>query len=494
MVTQKVLKGSVWLFSIRIISNFLGIATTIVVARFLAPEDFGIVAIATTIQIILMSISELSMSHALIYEKNVTKEHLNTAWTMSLIRGVLIFLILGLCSGVLEKFYETPGLKLILIALGCGVLLRSVSSPALVLYQKELNFKQEFLINFFAKIVSFVFSIWIAYEYQTYWALVFGMLLSDFVHCSTSYLLAPYLPKLSVSKFRSMLSFSGWMTLSNVVNTINWNFDNLFIGKMISEKALGLYKMGNNLALLPSRELTIPLRQLLFPSFSMIKNDANRVFNAYRRSQSLTSFIVIPSGVGLACIAEPLIPMVLGSKWIDAIIVVQVLAIVFAVQSLVTLVNPLAMAFGRTKTLFYRDMLMFGIRLPLVVVAAIYWGLEGIVWARAISAATSILICIALIREIIGYGFSHHISSNWRIFVSCCVMVLFIFFVSHSVLAKQLLNFQYLYILMLIVCGGGIYLSTVYLLWYVSGKPQSAEQELLALVKSFYRKLGKKHE
>tara|TARA_Y100001937_G_scaffold108050_1_gene151321 strand:- start:215 stop:634 length:420 start_codon:yes stop_codon:yes gene_type:complete len=139
-------------------------------------------------------------------------------------------------------------------------------------------------------------------------------------------------------------------------------------------------------------------------------------------------------------------------------------------------------------------MLMFGIRLPLVVVAAIYWGLEGIVWARAISAATSILICIALTREIIGYGFSHHISSNWRTFFSCCVMVLLIFFLSHSVLAKQLLNFQYLYIFVLIVCGGGIYLTTVYLLWYVSGKPQSAEQELLALVKSFYRKLGKKHE
>ena len=304
MVASKVITGGIWLFAMRLISNFLGITTTIVVARFLSPEDFGIVAIATTIQIILMSVSELSVSHALIYEKKVTKAHLDTAWTLSAIRGVLVFAILFILSGILEAFYDTPGLKLILIALGVGVVLRSLSSPALALFQKDLIFKQEFLINFFAKIVSFVFSIWIAYKYETYWALVFGILLADFVHCITSYFLAPYMPRFNLSKFRSMLSFSGWVTLSNVINTINWNFDNLFIGKVVGEKALGLYKMGNNLALLPSRELTIPLKQLLFPSFSMIKDDMNRIVKAYKRSQSLTSFIVIPGGIGLACVAH----------------------------------------------------------------------------------------------------------------------------------------------------------------------------------------------
>lgn len=492
MVASKLITGGIWLFAMRIISNFLGITTTIVVARFLSPEDFGIVAIATTIQIILMSASELSVSHALIYEKNVKKAHLDTAWTLSAMRGVLVFAILFLLAGILETFYDTPGLKLILLALGGGVILRSLSSPALALFQKDLIFKQEFLINFFSKVISFVFSIWLAYKYETYWALVFGILLADFVHCIASYFLAPYFPRFNLSKFRSMLSFSGWVTLSNVINTINWNFDNLFIGKVVGEKALGLYKMGNNLALLPSRELTIPLRQLLFPSFSMIKDDKSRIVKAYERSQSLTSFIVMPGGVGLACVAELLIPVALGSQWLDVIFIVQVLAVVFSVQSLVTLVNPLAMAFGKTKTLFYRDLLMFGIRVPLVVVAAIIWGLEGIIWARAISAGSAILISIGLIKSIIGYGFLSHLSSNWRTFVGCCAMVLVTFFVSDYVIAKQLVNSQYLSIFLVIIFGVFSYFTTVYLLWYISGRPQSPEQELKDIFISVVKKSRKK--
>ena len=114
---------------------------------------------------------------------------------------------------------------------------------------------------------------------------------------------------------REFFSFSAWLTAGQIVNTLNWRFDYLLIGKMLGGTALGYYSVGSNLAMMPTREATAPLTQTIYPGFSSIRDDPARLAAAYQRVQALVAAIALPAGIGVAVIADPLVRLTLGEKW-----------------------------------------------------------------------------------------------------------------------------------------------------------------------------------
>jgi PST family polysaccharide transporter len=481
------LKGAAWLSGARLATNILATISTLVLARLLLPADFGLVALGTTTLGILTSITNISLSEALVQHRDPSHHHFHTAWTLNLLRGVLIGAVFALIAVPVARFYSDERLANVMFALSGSAILNGLENPRAIMLTKQLIFWQQFLLQVSQKLVALIASVLIALVYHSYWALIGGILLGQFVGVLVSYSVLPFRPAFSIAHARELFSFSIWLTLCEAINAINWNFDQLLVGKFLGKTALGYYSVGNNLAAMPSREATTPLTSTLFPAFSNLAHDPVRLATAYQRAQAMVAAVALPAGVGMALIADPLVRLAMGEKWLPAVVAIRILAAVFAFQSLGTLAQPLAMAAGRTQLLFKRDLQAFLYRVPLVIVGLYFGGFAGVLYARAVVGTTGLLFNTNVVTKVTGLSLWQQLRPNIRAVASVLLMA--------AVLAPMdafsdkgsghwtiVLNLG-----VLIATGAAVYGVATFILWRVMGRPQGPETEVMQVVSKVWR-------
>lgn len=481
-VSGRLIKGSAWLSAARAIVNALAMLSTILLARLLVPEDFGLVSLAMTFLMIVTSVTELSLSMALVRHEAPTPEHFDTAWTLNSLRGLIIGALFAAAGWPVALMYGDDRLVGIMAVLGLSVFISGLTNPRSVMLQRDLIFWQEFVLNVVQKFAGFVVSIAIAYFYRTYWALLIGLVMAQITNVAVSYMILPYRPRIGFRHFRDLMSFSIWLTGGQIVNTLNWRFDYLLIGRALGMSALGHYSVGSNLAQIPTRETTAPLTKVIFPGFASIRENPARLASAYQRAQSLVTAVALPAGIGAALIADPLIRLAMGEKWEPVIFVIQVLASVFALQTLGSLSEPLGMAQGETRLLFVRNVQMLLIRIPLIVVGMLLAGLEGIVIARVCSGLISMFLCMRLVRRFTGLSVRQQLAANTRALVSVAAMAGAVILVSpllpHGADTMALIS----KIMAIGVVAAVTYCSTSFLLWIAMHRPSGPEREVQQLI------------
>lgn len=478
---QNLARGVAWVAGARILVNLIGLASTLLLARLLVPDDFGLCAVASTIVAIVGAITELPLGAALVQHRSPTEQHFDTAFTLGLIRSSGLAIIIALIAWPLSVIYQEPRLFYVVIVIAASSALSGMVNPRLVILTRRLSFWQDFLMQVSTKIFGFVIAIFLAVTFRTYWALVLSGVGSQILNVILSYLFIPYRPRLSLYHWRELMNYSIWMTFGNAVNAINWRSDSLFIGYMLGNGPLGYYTFGDNLASLPTREASAPIAQTLFPAFSRLQDDLPRLRAAYQNSQALLCAIVLPLGFGFAVLAKPLIAATVGAKWMPASLIVQVLAGVFALQTLSSAVHPLAMALGETRLMFRRDLYNFAIRLPLIIVGLLLGGLSGVVFARFISGNISTIINMTFVKKIIGVSIFDQIAVNMRSFLATAIMSVVIGILLPYLYLCNLGEFEIL--VCEVVLGGVTYACVLILAWLISGRPMGAETELLSLLK-----------
>jgi lipopolysaccharide exporter len=486
-VRSRLLKGAVWLSGARLASNILATIGTLFLARLLLPSDFGLVALGTTTLSILASITNISLSEALVQHRDPSHHHFHTVWTLNLLRGVLIASVFALIAVPVARFYSDYRLENVMFALGGSAILNGLENPRAIMLTKQLIFWQQFMLQVSQKLVALITSVLIALIYHSYWALIGGILLGQLVGVIVSYAVLPFRPAFSIVHARELFSFSIWLTLCEAINTINWNFDQLLVGKFIGKTTLGYYTVGNNLAVMPSREATAPLTGTLFPAFSNLAHDPVRLAAAYQRAQALVTAVALPAGVGMALIADPLVRLSMGEKWLPVVFVIRILAAVFAFQTLGSLAQPLAMAAGRTKLLFKRDLQAFLYRVPLVIVGLYFGGFAGVLYARAIMGTTGLLFNTNVVTSVTGLSLWQQMRPNMRAVASVLLMAAVLVPMDafsdkgsgHWTIALNLGA--------LIAAGAAVYGVATFILWRVMGRPEGPETEVMQLVSRVWR-------
>lgn len=478
-LSERLVKGSLWITASRGLVNFLGFVSTIVLARLLVPADFGLVALGTTMLAIVNAVTNLSLSQALVHHRNPTDDHFHAAWTMGAARGLLIGLLFSAAAIPASRFYGDPRLAGVMHALGFSVFLSGLVNPRRIMLQKDLVFWQDFVLNVSQKLIGVVVSVAIALIWRNYWALVLGTIAGQVANVLISYTVLPFRPRPVLKHLRELWSFSAWLTMSQVINTINWRFDQLLIGKFLGKADLGYYTVGSNLALLPTREATLPLTQTLFPAFSRLADDPERLRKAYQRAQAMVTAIALPAGVGVALVARPLVELAMSPKWLPAVAVIQALASVFALQTLGTLSQPLGMALGRTRLLFTRDTQLFFIRLPFIIAGMYLYGLQGMVLARVLTGTLAIGANLMIVRKLIGLSILEQLGANVRSLVSIATMaagVLVLRNQFHDSPTKLGLLGE---VVSAAALGAVIYFGTTMALWLLMRRPAGPETEFM---------------
>ncbi|RYG81647.1 MAG: lipopolysaccharide biosynthesis protein, partial [Alphaproteobacteria bacterium] len=343
-----------------------------------------------------------------------TDDHFHTAWTLNACRGLALAALMGAAGHPLASLYNEPRLEWLIYALAFSVMIGGLTNPRIVLLSKQLVFWQDFLMSVSERLVAVIVSIGVALYFRSYWALVAGAVAGQFAAMLISYAILPFRPRIVWNRARELWSFSIWLTLGQAMNTINWRFDQLLIGHYLGRSVLGAYAVGDNLAQIPTREAIAPLTHTLFPAFSRIAEDKPRLAMGYQRAQALVTAIALPVGVGFGLLAEPLVLAMMGEKWRAAIPIIQALSAVFAFQTLGSLVQPLGMATGATRSLFQRDLLMFVLRLPVIIGAMLIWGLTGLIYARVVTGLTAAVVNMTLVRRLTGLTLTVQLLANLR--------------------------------------------------------------------------------
>lgn len=478
----QMMRAASWLAGTRIAVNAIGALSSIILARLLLPEDFGLVAIALATQAVVSAMLAMSPGSALIREARVGKSHVNTSWTLTILRALLVALVLGGCSWPLALIYDDPRLIPILWVIGLTIFVGGFRNPALILYQRRLVFWQDFFIQVPAKLASIAVAVAVAAYTGSYWALVVGTLVTECTSVAASYAVMPYRPRFTLRRFSTIWAFTQWLSLTDIVQTLNWRSDDFLIGGILGQTKLGAYSIGNQFAAMPVQELATPLTQTLYPAFSTFRADLGHLRRTFIDVQRLLVAVALPVGFGLALVADPLVRVVLGPEWTDVIIVIQLLSPLFAMQVFGHPCRPVALSLGATRPLFHNALLGITVRLPLLIGGLLLFGLPGVVAARVLSGLFGLFLLMLLARRLLGLGFRDQITPAVRSFASLAVMVMGVggWTMLHGWAGPETQT-VYFQLAGTVTAGAVLYIGTHALLWSAAGRPPGAESDILAL-------------
>lgn len=482
------LKGAAWVSVGTLVVNALGFVSLIALTRILMPDDFGLVAIAASLAQIIGLVLQLSLGQALIQRKNVEPAHFHTSWTLGMARGFFIAALLALSAPFVAHFYGDERLTDLLRFLALAPLISGFSNPKLVVFQRKLDFKQATALSIAEKLTVFAFSVGIAIIYQSYWALVAGTVAGTFVTTALSYTFIRYRPRFAISKWKDLLSFSIWLTLGTWVQAINWRSTPLLLGYFLPVPILGQFRVGNQVIEKTVDEAIRPIKALLFPAFSRLQDKNERLRQSYLRSQGTICLITYPVAAGIAVLAEDLVRLAMGEKWLLAVPVIQILAVSRLFRTIHN-VRAVAMASANTKELFYRNLAVFCIRWPMALAGmAVFWGdtymmLIGAMLGQFGSAVISMGLNVSLIAKISEVSLRDHASIVWRPLIAITAMVAVVMLAGQALPTITELFALALRILVLAALGATAYLGTLFAIWVLQGRGDTVEKELVLIIR-----------
>lgn len=492
---RAVLQGAVWMGSARIIVNLTAFASTIILARLLTPSDFGLVAIATAAAAVVASVSELSLTQALIKFDDPTDDDYHSAWTLNLLRGTALCIALLALAPALVTAYSEPRLLDVLAVIAMTAAIRALENPRIVTFRRALDFRPDFQFDVAEKLASFVIAVAMAITLRSYWALILASLAGTVARIVLTYVKMPYRPRLRLTRWRALMSFSIWLTLAEVVKTINMAAVPLIAGALLPTGAVGQYSLGERVASMPVRESVGALQAALFPAFSRMADDLPRMRAAYIRAQAMTSLFAVPMGFGLAALAEPLVQLLIGENWLPAVPVIQAVAIASSIMAIQNAL-PLAMATGDTQMLFRRNLRNLVVQIPLIASGLVIGresaigGLAGLSIALVLSVAINTLLNLLLVRKLVASPLREQLALAARPMIASMIMFAMLTSMAAYLTVRGGQPASFLDLTVLVGSGAFVFGASLFLLHAVFAGPGSAEREFTNIVLSSLRKVG----
>lgn len=473
----------------RLISRVIDLVTMLIFARLLTPTDFGLVAISMTIVLILEAALELPLSQALVRLPEIKPSYYDTAFTLAIIRGVLLCVLVCGIAYPFAAFYHHKALVPLMQVLSIAPAARGMLNPHMAQYAKDLNFKYEFRFELVSKVVAFAVGAGAAILTHSYWAIALCTVAAPVVFAGQSYFVAPYRPKLTLADWRIFSGFLGWISLSQIVLAINWQSDQLLLGKLMRPLQLGLFSAANNVTNIPLTALFSPVLRPLLSAFSVLTDEPARLRANYQTAAAAVVTIAMPLLVGQSAVAGPTVILLLGDKWLGAIPMVHWLALSLLPLPFGMLITPLGMALNETQALLWRNLFQMCIKLPLVIVGALMFGFFGVIAARLISEAITAVFCMVTVRRLIG-------ASVFSQFAACSRSILAVIFMAAvmAICAPWLVFGSSTLQVLAELCGnilvGAVsYTGALLILWKIWGQPPGIEAIALRVLGQSWRRV-----
>jgi lipopolysaccharide exporter len=487
-VNSSIAKGALWMLTLRFSVKGIALISTMILARLLMPEDFGLIALAMSVYSLLELIRAFGFGTALIQKQSATRLHYDTAWTLQFIFSSAAAVLLALVAYPVSQFYDEPRLLHILMILAMSMWLSGMANIGAVDFQKKMQFHREFVFGLSVKLVGFFVTIPLAFYLRSYWALLAGMFVSTLASVILSYLMHPYRPRFSLRATGELMGFSFWLLLNNFLTFASQHSQNFVLGKLGGSGAVGLLSVSTEISSLTTAEIVAPINRAAYPGYAKLATDKPLLREAYLKVLGSIVLIAVPSALGIAAIAPVFVPVLLGEKWQAAIPVIQLIAIsnVFAAMSTNSGYVYLAMARQRISTLLISIRLI--VFLPLLIHFSSQEGVIGAAKALFITQIVLFPVLQAVLRHILGVRWRDLARLMVRPALAGLVMLGAVSLLVSS-LTRQQLDMQGLAMLgSAIFLGFALFSVVLLLLWWLAGKPEGPEKYLIdAWLRRFIR-------
>ncbi len=489
-LTGRVARGTAWIVSGRLAMRVMGLVNTIIVARLLAPEDFGLVAVALTAMQLLQGFSDIGVAQTVVRFDDAGQDDLDTLFTLSLIRGLLIGALLAGAAPLAGSFYGDGRLTLVFLAIAAHPVILGFVNPRFFEFERKLDFSKEFVSSVVNKLLGVAASITIAVIFRSYWAIVAGILVGGFVQMALSYLMRPHLPRFTFASVRKVFGFSGWLTGISFIAALNNKLDTFILARVIGVSATGTFYLGSQLSELPTSELASPIARAIYPGLSELKHTPDRMRLAYLRGVEALGALAMPASLGFAFIAHDFVEVFLGEKWHDAVLVVQILTPVLGLHTLFIATQFYAMALGMARLVFFRELIYFIIKMPVFIWATVTYGFLGAVWAVSGLGILHIALNTGLYARATGRNPLEPFWSAHRSLFAAAVMAAYFLFMRPSIGGFD--SIMALLRLAIDIGAGALVYGLAHLvIWRIEGMPDGVERVAFSFLKKMCSKLNK---
>lgn len=335
-ITKKLAIGAIWNSISQFGGQGINFVVTLILARLLTPEDFGLVGMVTVFTSFLGYFSEFGLTPSLIQQKDIDREDEGTVFFSSWGFALIIYLVVYFLAPQIAHFYKNE--QVVYLTRVC--FLTFLAAP-LIFVPEALDIKKVEYHNIsrsevISTLISGVISISLAFLKCGVWALVFQMISYRVIKgICVLYFTKWTIPFLfSYAKFKKHFSFGLQHTIKNLLQYAQENLDYLLVGKLLGARELGIYTMAFRLSKYPLQKLWMIFGQMLFPAFASFKDDIIRIQRNYLRISRLGIFVLWPFLLGLFLYADFFIPILLGIKWVETIPIVKIFIIYLLVQSI----------------------------------------------------------------------------------------------------------------------------------------------------------------
>jgi len=429
---------------------------TLILAKLLTPEDFGILAIGLLIVNILYLFREVGLGAALIQRQDEWERSADTAFYLILFISLFIFTIAALSSGLISGFFNHDVSRIVVVIFSSSILITAISKVHLILFQKELLFKKQAIAEIISMIAYCVLTISLAYLGYKFWSLIIGYVISELIRSLIFIVSSDWRPKLrfSLSIAKDMFDFGKYIFGNKILLYLFHNLDQIFVGKLMGNVQLGFYNFGYRVANLPAQNISKVMGIVTFPLYAKIQNEQTELRNAFLWSFHLIGFVAIPVCFTTIFIVPRFFHIAYGDKWDQTIPILKILSVYGLFRSFGVVAGSMFTALRKPKCLIIVSVLQ-----TMVVVSGIYFvsrkfGLTGIALMFTGAMGAGVLLAFHYIQNLL--------SLTWHCLMKRLVGIVlasFLSFVAADYIINRMLEINNIYYF-------GIYLfliSSIYL-------------------------------
>ena len=438
---SKVTRGAVWTLLEKLSTQVVGFVVSMILARLLTPDDYGMVALTTIFFAIAGVLVDGGFGNALIQKKDADDLDFNSVFYLSLVLSIVAYLALFFAAPWIAKFYDTPMLTAIVRVAAICFIFNAIGAIQNAELVKKMLFNLSFRISLITCMLSAVCGVVLAFLGFGVWALVWSSLVAGLVGMIARWVIIAWRPKLmfSCARIKPLFSYGWKMAVSGLLDALFVNLNGLLIGKFYAKSDLAFVNKGNALPSLAMNQINDTLGRVSFPALVLMQDDKVRLRESMRRMMQCSTFLVFPLMVGIAVCSHSILRLLFGSQWIPAAPYMMLACFTFALWPFHTINLKGIQALGRSDVFLMLEVIKKTLAL-IVILCAFRLGvftwmaisafalgplsviinawpnkklLDYTIWMQLMDVLPTIMVCVAESVAIIGIGFSCNIVKEY---------------------------------------------------------------------------------
>ncbi|MCM0668679.1 lipopolysaccharide biosynthesis protein [Flavobacterium tyrosinilyticum] len=434
---KQAVSGMIWTFLQQFGSQLISFVVSLVLARLLLPEEFGLIGMLTIFMGIGSALFNGGLTSSLIRTQECTQEDYSTVFYFNFAGSILIYGILFMVAPWIAKFYHQPSLTSITRVYGLTFILSAFGTVQNTILTRELKFKKLAIISLPALVISSVVGILMAYLNYGVWSLIASTLVNVFFVSFFLWFNAKWYPKLifSKDKFIQHFYYGYKLTISAILDTIFTNIYHIVIGRFYSPTLVGYYTRANTLMMLPVGNISGALNKVVFPLFSKVQDDLPRFRNSYKQIMQMVLFIITPIIVLMGLLAKPLIVFLFTDKWLAVVPIFKIICFTGILYP-IHLYNLIVLEVKGRSDLFLKLEVLKKILLTIILIISFFYGFYALLWGQLIFSILALFINTHYAGKILEYSMWQQMRDILPIFIFAVIMAAITFIVDRMLTSQ----------------------------------------------------------